>query len=201
MRRNTPNDAHSAGLEGLRGLCLVAVLCFHAPFEWMSGGFLGVSTFFTLSGYLITRILLVEWCETGRIDYRKFWYRRLRRLTPALWLAIAATLASGDLWLSESSRERLAGDALSSLFFVANQRFMSPDYAYSMIFDNPSVFQHCWSLAIEAQYYLVFPLLISVVMWRSSARNRLRTFFAGFGSVVGVSDRCFCGVVLGHGSR
>ena len=158
---------YSPGLDGLRGVCLAGVLLFHAPFEWMSGGFLGVSTFFTLSGYLITSLLLVEWERQGRIDFRKFWSRRLRRLGPALWLGVVATVLSSPLWAPEPIRERLAWDALSSVTFLSNWRFMTPDYAYSKLFTDPSPLQHCWSLAIEAQYYLVFPLLLSLLLRRA----------------------------------
>ncbi len=154
------------GLEGLRGLCLLGVLFFHAPFDWMGGGFLGVSTFFSLSGYLITSLLLAEWARTDGIDFAAFWRRRLRRLLPALWLAVAATLATAPWWISEWSRERLGWDGLSSLLFVSNWRFMSPDYAYSMIFDDASALQHTWSLGIEAQYYLLFPFFVAVVLNR-----------------------------------
>jgi len=151
-------------LDGLRGACLLAVLLFHSGFAWMSGGFLGVSTFFTLSGYLITTLLLAERAAHGRISLRRFWERRLRRLLPAALLTIALLVASARFWLPPAQREHLAEDALATLFYVVNWRFMSPQYAYNLIFTDPSPFQHFWSLAIEGQFYLVFPLLVGLVV-------------------------------------
>lgn len=155
---------HLPALDGLRGACLLAVLFFHSGFAWMSGGFLGVSTFFTLSGYLITTLLLAERDATGTVSLRRFWERRLRRLLPAALLTIAAIVATSPLWLPPAQREHLAEEALATLFYVVNWHFMSPEYAYGLIFTDPSPFQHFWSLAIEGQFYLVFPLLLGVVV-------------------------------------
>ena len=163
--------AHAPALDGLRGLCLLAVFLFHAPFAWMSGGFLGVSTFFTLSGYLITALLLGEYGRTERISIAGFWDRRLRRLLPALFLTVALVVGSSPFWLAPSARERLLPDALASLLFVVNFRFMSPEFAYSQVFAAPSPFQHCWSLAIEGQFYLVFPLLVALVLRVGGSRG------------------------------
>jgi peptidoglycan/LPS O-acetylase OafA/YrhL/lysophospholipase L1-like esterase len=165
--------AYAPALDGLRGLCLLGVMLFHAPFSWAGGGFLGVSTFFTLSGFLFTSLLLDEHERTGRIALGAFWKRRLRRLMPALWVAIAATLTASSLFPS-TDREAFAGDALASAFFVANLRFMSPDYAYSQLFASPSPFQHCWSLAIEGQFYLTFPIVVALIL-------RLRRGIAALG--------------------
>jgi len=151
-------------LDGLRGACLLAVLFFHSGFAWMTGGFLGVSTFFTLSGYLITTLLLVERDATGTVSLRRFWERRLRRLLPASLLTIAAIVATAPLWMPPAQRENLAEEALATLFYGVNWRFMSPEYAYGLIFTDPSPFQHFWSLAIEAQFYLAFPLLLGIVV-------------------------------------
>lgn len=148
-------------LDGIRGICLIGVLLFHAPFSWMSGGFLGVSTFFTLSGYLITTLLLAEIERSGHVGLAAFWDRRMRRLGPPLWLGVVVTVVTGPLWIAEASLERLLPDAVAALFFVSNWRYMSPEYAYTRLFSDPSALQHCWSLAIEAQYYLVFPLLLA----------------------------------------
>lgn len=155
---------HLPALDGLRGACLLAVLFFHSGFAWMSGGFLGVSTFFTLSGYLITTLLLVERDSTGTVSLLRFWERRLRRLLPASLLTIAAIVASAPLWMPPAQRENLAEEALATLGYGVNWRFMSPEYAYGLIFTDPSPFQHFWSLAIEGQFYLLFPLLLGVVV-------------------------------------
>jgi len=159
-----PRIEHLPALDGLRGACLVAVLLFHSGFAWMSGGFLGVSTFFTLSGFLITTLLLAERGATGTVSLRGFWERRLRRLLPASLLTIAAIVATAPLWLEPSQREHLAEDALATLFYAVNWRFMSPAYAYNLIFTDPSPLQHFWSLAIEGQFYVVFPLLVALLL-------------------------------------
>jgi len=160
---------YSPALDGLRAVCLTGVLLFHAPFEWMSGGFLGVSTFFTLSGYLIATLLLREWEGTGRIDLAAFWERRLRRLGPPLWLGVAGVVATAPWWLPASTRDRLLADAATTLAYVSNWRFMSPEYAYARLFSDPSPLQHSWSLSIETQYYLVFPFALLLCLRRSRA--------------------------------
>ncbi len=171
MSSGSRRVTYFAALDGLRGVCLLGVLLFHAPFTWMPGGFLGVSAFFTLSGYLITTLLIAEWDDGGGIDFGGFWRRRMRRLAPALWLAVAAILATSRWWIGEAARGRLTWDALSSLAFLSNWRFMSPEYAYSRLFADPSVLQHTWSLSIEAQYYLFYPALFALLMRYAGRRD------------------------------
>ena len=178
MSRVVKRLEYSPALDGLRGVCLLGVLLFHAPVHAVSGGFLGVSTFFTLSGYLITGLLLAEWERESRIDFRGFWRRRLRRLVPALWLAVVVILATSRWWIPEASRERLTWDAVSSLVFLSNWRFMSPEYAYSRIFSDPSVLQHSWSLSIEAQYYVLYPLILILALRYGGRRSLGWTTFA-----------------------
>jgi len=160
----TPSLKYQPALDGLRALCLIAVLLFHSGFGWMSGGFLGVSTFFTLSGYLITSLLLAEREATGTVSFAGFWRRRLRRLMPAALIGISAVVASSPLWLAPAERDRLTGDALAALVYAINWRFVQEDYAYEAIFVAPSPLQHFWSLAIEAQFYLFFPLLVGALV-------------------------------------
>ena len=167
---------HLPALDGLRGACLAAVLLFHSGFGWMSGGFLGVSTFFTLSGFLITTLLVAERSATGTVSLRRFWERRLRRLLPASLLTIAAIVATAPLWLAPSQREHLAEDALATLFYAVNWRFMSPEYAYNLIFTDPSPLQHFWSLAIEGQFYVVFPLIVALVLRAGGGTRALGAF-------------------------
>jgi peptidoglycan/LPS O-acetylase OafA/YrhL len=108
------------GLEGLRGLAVLVLLLFHDGFVWMQGGFLGVSTFFTLSGFLITGLLVSEFERTGRIDLPGFWGRRFRRLMPAALLTLLGVAIFGHLGADATQHERLLGDGLSALFYVAN---------------------------------------------------------------------------------
>lgn len=167
--RRSPLE-HLPALDGLRGACLAAVLLFHSGFAWASGGFLGVSTFFTLSGFLITTLLLREQRATGAIALRRFWERRLRRLLPASLLTIVLVVVTAPLWLPAAQQQHLADDAFATVFYAANWRFMSPEYAYDLIFIDPSPLQHFWSLAIEGQFYVVFPLLAGLVLRRGGTR-------------------------------
>jgi len=149
------------GLDGLRGLAVLVVLLFHLQIGWATGGFLGVSLFFTLSGYLITQLLLRERAERGQIDLHAFWARRLRRLMPAAVLVITA-LALTALVFDRFPSQRLRGDLLSALGYGANWRFMTSSTSYAELFTSaPSPVLHFWSLAIEEQFYVLFPLLMA----------------------------------------
>jgi peptidoglycan/LPS O-acetylase OafA/YrhL len=147
-------------LEGLRGFALMGMLCFHSQFSWAVGGFLPIATFFTLSGYLITSLFLVEWQRSGTIRLGPFWARRFRRLMPAALLTLAAMPLWAALFATADQRARLADDVLWSLFYLANWHFYLTDAAYAALFRAPSPVQHFWSLAIEEQFYFVFPLVV-----------------------------------------
>lgn len=158
---------HIDAIDGLRAVAVVAVMFFHADIGIASGGFLGVSLFFTLSGYLITTLLLREHASTGTISIRQFYARRWRRLIPSAWLCIAGVLA---LWLawSASQLDALPGDALAALGNVANWRFAFAEQSYQDLFiGRPSPLAHFWSLAIEEQFYVVMPLIALVCLRRS----------------------------------
>ena len=149
------------GLDGLRALAVFVVLLFHLQIEWAAGGFLGVSLFFTLSGYLITQLLLREHSERGRIDLRAFWARRLRRLMPASVLVITV-LAVAALAFDRFPSQRLRGDLVSALGYAANWRFMTSSTSYAELFTSaPSPVLHFWSLAIEEQFYVLFPIVMA----------------------------------------
>ena len=150
---------HLASLDGLRGLAVLAVMLFHSEFTWMRGGFLGVSLFFTLSGFLIGSLVLREWARTDRLDLVAFWRRRFRRLLPAALICIAFALVLGQYAFGPSEASHVGGDALASLGYVANWRFLASGQSYGSLFSAPSPLQHFWSLAIEEQFYLFFPLL------------------------------------------
>jgi peptidoglycan/LPS O-acetylase OafA/YrhL len=181
-RRGIP---HFPALDGLRGLAVAGVLLFHAEMPWMKGGFLGVSTFFTLSGFLITSLLLSERNTSGTIDLRTFWIRRVRRLLPASLAALALIVLFGQLAGDAVQRRNLAGDVLAALAYVANWRFVLADQAYSDIFGEASPVAHFWSLAIEEQFYLLMPVLA----WFLLARRRVRrkTFATVLSGLAGAS--------------
>lgn len=184
-----PRLGYRPGLDGLRALAVVAVLLYHAGFGWMGGGYLGVSTFFTLSGFLITSLLIDEARATHAVEVTRFWVRRSRRLMPAAILTIAA-VAVASVWLATpSQRAMFRGDGLAALGEVANWRYFFAGEGYARQFQAPSPLLHFWSLAIEEQFYLCFPLLVA---WRVRRGGNVRRSVAGVtaallaGSVVAV---------------
>jgi peptidoglycan/LPS O-acetylase OafA/YrhL/lysophospholipase L1-like esterase len=171
-RRRPDSLAYSAPLDGLRGVALVAIIVYHSQLDMAPGAFLSVSTFFTLSGFLITALLLAEHERNGGISLRAFWARRLRRLMPAAIAAISLIVVA-SVWLADSTqRVRLRADALSALAYVANWRFIAAGDAYEANFQSPSPFTHFWTLAIEEQFYVVLPLVVvgALVVGRGSRR-------------------------------
>lgn len=158
---------HVPGLDGLRGLAVIGVLLFHGGFSWASGGYLGVSAFFTLSGYLITSLLIAEKNRTGRIALGTFWSRRVRRLLPASLAALAGISIYAWFWAPDLQRVHLRGDLIGSLFYVANWRLLARGSSYAEIQSSPSLVSHFWSLAIEEQFYVLWPLLVAgLLAWR-----------------------------------
>jgi peptidoglycan/LPS O-acetylase OafA/YrhL len=152
------------GLDGLRAIAVIAVLLFHADVAYAPGGFLGVSLFFTLSGFLITTLLLHEHAAAGSIDLRRFYSRRVRRLLPAAYACLLGVAAVSGMWSAEQQRN-LAGDLIASVLNVANWRVAFSARDYSDIFlGAPSPAAHFWSLAIEEQIYLVLPLVAIVAL-------------------------------------
>ena len=153
--------AHHRGLDGLRGVAVILVIIFHSGLGWLPGGFLGVSVFFTLSGFLITSLLINECENTGRIDLKAFWGRRLRRLAPASLVVIAGVVGLAS-WLSTSiEASRIKGDAISATLYFSNWRFIYSGHSYGELFATPSPLQHLWSLSIEEQLYVVVPVVIA----------------------------------------
>jgi peptidoglycan/LPS O-acetylase OafA/YrhL len=159
-----PHLTYRPGLDGLRALAVIGVFLYHArPHSdgdpWLLGGFLGVDLFFVLSGYLITSLLLVEWEARNRIDLRRFWLRRARRLFPALVVVVLAALILGAIF-ARGDLARTRGDAISSLFYYTNWHLVLANHSYFVRMGSPSLLQHLWSLAVEEQFYLIWPLLL-----------------------------------------
>lgn len=152
---------HEPALDGLRAVAVMVVVLFHAKFSWIPGGFLGVSTFFTLSGFLITSLLLREWSRRGGLAMRTFWRRRFRRLLPASWATMGLVVLAGvaGVWTVDQQRS-LRGDVPFSLAEVVNWHFIASGRTYGSKFEAPSPLEHFWSLAVEQQFYVVLPLLL-----------------------------------------
>jgi len=170
-RSGSAELGYEPALDGLRALAVLAVCLYHARFEWIPGGFLGVSAFFTLSGFLITTLLLSEWRRSGGVDLRRFTSRRFRRLLPAAWTTLLLILVMGALGVWDATQLRsLRGDVPAALLEVSNWWFIVQDRSYGALFDAPSPTEHFWSLAIEQQFYLLYPLVIVGVV--ALARRR-----------------------------
>ena len=159
-----PRLGYRPGLDGLRAIAVAAVFLYHArPHAdgnpWLPGGFLGVDLFFVLSGYLITSLLLVEWDARNRIDLRRFWMRRARRLLPALVVVVLAALILAAIF-ARDDLARTRGDAVSSLLYYTNWHLIVANHSYFNLMGRPSLLQHLWSLAVEEQFYVIWPLLL-----------------------------------------
>ena len=173
---------HLPALNGLRALAVIGVMAYHLQLGWASGGYLGVDLFFVLSGFLITTLLLEEWAGTGRVSLAAFWGRRARRLLPTLFLVVGALAlylvlnaflgAPGSNGLVDLSG--LRGDAISTLLYANNWHSIFVHQSYFAQFSTPSPLAHTWSLAIEEQFYLLWPLVLLLLFrvmprrWRGS---------------------------------
>lgn len=163
-----PGIAYRPEIDGLRAIAVLAVLAYHADAAWLPGGFAGVDVFFVLSGYLITSLLAAEWQARGRIDFPAFYARRARRLLPALALVlVVVTVASaGLLGPMGSPFQAYVDSAMASTLFVANEYFLATSGGYFAGPDEQLPLLHLWSLAVEEQFYLVFPLLLALLLRR-----------------------------------
>ena len=151
--------AYLPGLDGLRALAVGAVLLSHSALGWPRGGFLGVEIFFVISGFIITRGLLLEREQQGGLGLRGFWLRRVRRLLPALGVLCLAVLAYALAFAPDRVAE-LRGDLPAALGFVTNWHMIREAESYFGGFEEPSLVRHLWSLAVEEQYYLIWPLVL-----------------------------------------
>ena len=155
---------YQPALDGLRAVAVLAVIAYHGTYEWAKGGFLGVDTFFVLSGFLITTLLVLEWERVTSIALVAFWGRRVRRLLPALLLVVVFVAIYAWVAVPSYQLTKVRLDGLAGLFYVANWRFIATGQSYFDLFTAPSPFKHLWSLAIEEQFYLVWPLVVLGVL-------------------------------------
>jgi peptidoglycan/LPS O-acetylase OafA/YrhL len=169
-----PRLPRAPGLDGLRALALIVIMAFHTGFSWIPGGFYSVDAFFVLSGFLITSLLIVERQGSGTIRLGRFWARRARRLLPALFFLV------GVLGLLLVVFPRLIDwpnplpDTLATLFYVANWHFVAAGSGYFAASNAQSPLLHTWTLAIEEQFYLVWPLVVLAVLCGLPRRGRAR---------------------------
>jgi len=179
---------HVPALDGMRAIAVTGVLVFHAGAGWMGGGFLGVDLFFVLSGWLITGLLLHEMRASHTIDLVAFWGRRVRRLIPAVLLMLVAVVVWWSAMAAPTERLAVLRDAPSALLYAANWQQIAAHAGYWASFDAPSPLTHLWSLAIEEQFYLVWPVVLALVARRHRREHVvLGVCLAGIAGAVAVS--------------
>ena len=178
---HTTEFRYKPALDGLRAIAVLSVLAYHFGADWAQGGFLGVDMFFVLSGYLITSLLLVEWARSGRIQFAAFWARRARRLLPALFLVLIAVAIWARIELPSNQWRAIRLDALWTFFYTANWHFIAAGQSYFS--STPSPLRHTWSLAIEEQFYLVWPLVVLGALYFARGKHWLLTTICGVGIV------------------
>lgn len=180
----------------MRALALIEVLLFHSRFRWARGGFLGVTTFFVLSGFLITGLLLLERHDRGRIDLAAFWARRARRLAPAV-LVLIALVALYVKYATATPPHGVVGDGFASAMWIANWRFVFARRSYAALFGAASPFEHMWSLAVEEQVYLALPLAaVALLGWRR--RRKPRRWLLASGLAVFAASSTVAAAMLHH---
>ena len=175
--RKGGNTRYVASVDGLRAFAVMAVIFYHMHLDWAPGGLMGVTVFFVISGYLITGLLVNECERTGRIDLPAFWMRRVRRLFPAIVLSVAGICALCTLFSPELF-EKMKPDIVPSLFFFNNWWQIFHDVSYFEAAGHPSPLQHFWSLSIEEQFYLVWPLLLLLMFKLRFSRKTMRRIVA-----------------------
>ncbi len=164
MRSRGSALGYVPSLDGVRALAVLAVMVFHSGLPFLAGGFLGVDAFFVLSGFLITTLLVAEWQRSGTIRLRAFWARRARRLLPALLVLVVVVVLYATFAVPAGTYPDLRGDALAALFYVANWHFIAAGGNYFVQTGAVSPLTHTWSLAVEEQFYIVWPLVLVGVL-------------------------------------
>lgn len=181
-----PKSRYIPALDGLRTLAVVAVVLYHLNLTWAQGGLLGVTIFFVLSGYLITRLLLNEVAKTGRIDLKSFWIRRIRRLVPAVVTVVVVTCALCTIF-NHVMLTKMRPDILPSLLFFNNWWQIAQDVSYFNALGDPSPLTHFWSLAIEEQFYLIWPPLLFAMVSMHVSKPNTRRVVLGLAAVSAVA--------------
>ena len=167
----TTAKRYIASIDGLRAFAVLAVILYHLNVPFAQGGLLGVTVFFVISGYLITGLLTAEWESTGTINLPQFWLRRIRRLFPAIVTVIVVMAALFSL-LSPILLTKMRPDIIPGLFWFENWWYILRGVSYFDAIGSPSPLTHFWSLAIEEQFYLIWPILL-LGMFKAGAKNKL----------------------------
>lgn len=188
------------GLDGLRGIAVLAVVLYHADFKFIPGGFLGVDIFFVLSGFLITSILIQELTKTDRIDRAQFYLRRVRRLLPALLIVFVFSIIATGLFAHDAAYP-MRRDLPWALTFVLNWYYIFFDQSYFVNISRPPMLQHLWSLAIEEQFYVIWPfVLIAINKFRPKSISIRTAIFvvAGLGAVAATIWMAYLSIKNGY---
>lgn len=183
---STTRLTYLPALDGLRAIAVALVVAYHLDLGGATGGFLGVDLFFVISGFLITTLLLREHDRDGRISLRSFWARRFRRLVPPLVVMTAATVAATRVYGLPEQWTSVRWDAAAALGYVANWRFITGGQSYFETLLGPSGLRHTWSLAVEEQWYALWPLVVvalTVLVVRRPRLARLPLVLIGLGAV------------------
>jgi peptidoglycan/LPS O-acetylase OafA/YrhL len=176
-------------VQGLRAVAVLTVIAAHAGVPFLPGGFVGVDVFFVISGFLISQLLYREVARSGKVSLAGFYARRARRILPAATLVTVATMAASAIWLSAIDLQTVVRDALWATFFLANVHFAAVGTDYFAAEEPPSPLQHYWSLSVEEQFYLVWPLLLLVLVLLF--RRRALPQKAVLGTLVAVTAASF----------
>jgi peptidoglycan/LPS O-acetylase OafA/YrhL len=179
----TERIAYLPALDGLRAVAVTLVVAYHLDVEWARGGFLGVDLFFVISGFLITTLLLREHDSTGRLDLGSFWTRRFRRLVPPLVVMTAATVAASRVYSLPEQWSSIRWDAAAAVAYVANWHFVLDQQSYFETLLGPSPLRHTWSLAVEEQWYLLWPAVVLGLLLLSRSTTWRR--WVPMGAIVG----------------
>lgn len=156
--RKPINPRYMPGLDGVRAVAVIAIIIYHLNPQWLSGGFLGVDTFFVISGYLITSLLLTEYHNTGKIELMSFWLRRVKRLIPAVLFLVMGVIVLSLIFMP-TEIQKVRADSIAAIFYVSNWWYIMQNVDYFEQFAVQPL-KHLWSLAIEEQFYLVFPIVL-----------------------------------------
>lgn len=169
------NRKYLPGLDGIRAIAVIAIIIFHLNPKWLPGGFLGVDTFFVISGYLIAMLLINEYEKTGTINILQFWIRRMKRLFPPVLFMILIVIQY-IIFFDQSLLYQLKKDVIAALLYISNWWYIFDGLSYFESFEARPL-EHLWSLAIEEQFYLLFPLILILMLNKWSKKNILLLFF------------------------